>query len=135
MELVGDGTSYTPPINVKQVDLREQSHNGANLKQAEWEERGPQAPSSDLVDLTEFAAAVKSLRTCENATSGKPPMFTLAQSKDGAALAAEYAASRGRLYTWLLAKGVGNGDGVALPDLSELDDQSLIDLATTTAGL
>lgn len=124
MELVGAGTSYTPPSVV--IEAR---------KDMIHIEHKPQAPSSDLVDLPEFAAAVKKLRTCEQATSGAAPKFTQAQAKDGAALAAEYAASRGRLYAWLLEKGVGNGDGVSLPDLSELDDHGLIDLATATAGL
>ena len=117
-EVKARGTSYTPPA-AKPIDVTPAT----------------QAPSSDLVDLPEFAAAVKKLRDCEHNTSGKPPVFMQSQAKDGAALAAEYAASRERLYMWLVEKGVGNGDGVTLPDLSELDDQSLIDLAHATAGL
>jgi len=89
----------------------------------------PQAPSADLVDLPEFAAAVKRLRETERTTSGDPPKFTQMQAKDGAALAIEYAASRGRLHAWITSKVD------AAPSLEELDDQSLIDLAYATAGL
>ena len=113
MELVGAGTSYTPPVAPKPIDVTPAT----------------QAPSSDLVDLPELAAAVKRLRACESGTSGKPPVFMQSQAKDGAALAAEYAASRGRLHTWVTSKVD------AAPSLEELDDQSLIDLATATAGL
>ena len=86
-------------------------------------------PSSDLVDVSEFAAAVKRLRECESSTSGTPPKFTVAQSKDSAALAAEYATSRGRIHAWIASKVDG------APSLEELDDQGLIDLAYATAGL
>ncbi len=74
-------------------------------------------------------ASLKKLRDCEHNTSGKPPMFTQTQAKDGAALAAEYAASRGRVYTWI------TGKIDTAPALEELDNQGLIDLAYATAGL
>lgn len=83
----------------------------------------------------ELAATVKKLRDCERSTSGEPPKFTQKQAADNAALSAEHVDSRRRLYIWLVDRGVGNGDGVALPDLSELDDQGLIDLAIATKGL
>ncbi len=110
-ELVGAGTSYTPP---SQVIIQKPM---------------PVAPSSDLIDLPEFAAAVKRLRDCERTTAGEPPTFTRAQAKDGAALEFEWIDSRRRLYTWITSKVD------AAPGLEELDDASLIDLATATAGL
>ncbi len=104
-EVRGAGTSYTPPTT----------------------------PMPTILDATpvdtNFAAAVKKLRDCESNTSGTPPPFTRAQAKDGAALATEYAASRGRLYTWITSKVE------AVPSIEELDDQGLIDLAYATAGL
>lgn len=113
-EVRSAGVSYTPPAIAASVLAH------------------PVRQTQPDPDLT---IAVKKLRKCERATSGEPPVFTQDQAKDSAVLAAEYAASRGRLYTWLVEKGVGNGNGVTLPDLSELDDQSLIDLATATARL
>lgn len=94
----------------------------------------PQAPSADLVDLPEFAAAVKRLRECERAVSVEPPPFVWSKKQGMGALALERSASMSRLYTWLLAQT--DADAVhQLPSLEELDDQGLIDLAYATAGL
>ena len=119
--LAGDGMSYVPPAVVVRNAFDDPIKVAKDLK--------IQAPSSDLVDLSEFAAAVKALRKCERETSGHPPEFMQSQAEDSALLAAEYAASRGRLYTWITSKVD------ASPSLEELDDASLIDLATATAGL
>lgn len=88
-----------------------------------------QAPKTAPQPNPSIAAAVKELRDCERATSGEPPKFSQAQAKDSAALAAEYAASRERIYGWLNVKIE------RAPALSELDDQGLIDLAIATKGL
>lgn len=100
--LVGDGASYVPP---KQTVVHVEA---------------------DYPTDPNLAAAVKKLRDCERATSGEPPKFTQTQAKDGAALAAEYAASRNRLYIWIAGKVEG------IPAIEELDDQGLIDLAIAT---
>ncbi len=126
------GPIYTPEELGAQVDEAGDVVPGANYMPPQLPE--PQivvqtAPSSDLIDLPEFAAAVKALRACERGTSGDPPKFTQAQAKDGAALASEYAASRHRIYTWITSKIE------AAPSIEELDDKSLIDLAHATAGL
>ncbi len=118
-EVRSTGTSYTPPVAPKPIDV-------TPIKQA---------PSSDLVYLPQFAHAVKLLRACERGTSGEPPKFTQVQAKDSAALAAEYAASRGRIYAWLVTKNDGDPSSVTAPSLEELDDQGLIDLAYATAGV
>lgn len=113
--LVGDGTSYVPPTTIAPHIIEARPVHTAT--------------SSDLVDLPELATAVKRMRKCERATSGEPPAFTQAQAKDAAALEFEWIDSRRRLYTWITSKVD------AAPSLEELDDASLIDLATATAGL
>ena len=131
LELVGAGTSYTPPAVV--IDARKEPiHIEHRSVQPAPVERGTMYIGGDNLAI---AAAVKRLRTCEGDTIGAVPVFTQKQAKDSAALELEWIDARRRLYDWLVSKGVGNADGVTLPDLSELDDQGLIDMATITAGL
>lgn len=86
-------------------------------------------PADDLIDLPEFAQAVKKLRECERAIIEEPPSFTWNKKQGRQALELEWIDSRRRLYTWLTTKID------AAPALEELDDAGLMDLAYAAAGL
>lgn len=86
-------------------------------------------PPDDLIDLPEFATAVKKLRERERAIIEEPPPFVWNKKQGRGPLELEWIDSRRRLYTWLTSKID------AAPSLEELDDKSLMDLAYAAAGL
>lgn len=86
-------------------------------------------PSTADNELVALAATVKRLRECERVVSSEPPPFTWSKKQGRDPLENEWIDARRRLYTWITSKVD------AAPSLEELDDQSLIDLATATAGL
>lgn len=113
MDLIGNGASYTPPVQV--------------IDAPAVESPPPSPPAAD--DLAQLAEAVKKLREAERQVAAEPPAFTWNKKQGKAALEAERQASRGRLYDWLTSKAQG------FPPLDELDDVNLVDVVLTTAGL
>lgn len=146
------GPIYTPEELGAQVDEAGDVVPGANYAPPQMPD--PQSVVTETIVIAEgkqpkptpikqqvdtLADEVRALRKAEREIVAEPPTFTPDKKWELEQLRAELTTqaidSRMRLYTWLVDKGVGNGDGVTLPDLSELDDQSLVDLAYATAGL
>lgn len=89
-------------------------------------EQPPTLPAEDTADLQ---ATIKALRACERAVAAEPPAFVWNKSKGKAALETERHASRERIYTWLVSTS-GNQ-----PEIEDVDDKALTDLAYAAAGL
>jgi len=87
-------------------------------------------------DLAQLAESVKKLRECERTVTTEPPAFTWNKKQGRLPLEDQYIASRMRLYAWLREHTVADSaSDKLLPDLAELDDQGLMDLAYAAAGL
>ncbi len=121
MELVGAGTSYTPPAVVVHSAFDDPVKVAKDFKI-----HGAPVPVDDLAAL---AASVKALRECERTVSDEPPPFAWSKKQGRDPLENEWIDARRRLYTWITSKIEGS------PNLDELDDKSLIELAYATAGL
>ncbi len=115
MELVGAGTSYTPPAIAPVV--------------IEAQPIAPTGAHGPIDDLAALAASVKKLRECERAVASEPPAFTWSKKQGGDVLENEWIDARSRVHDWITSKVDG------APFLSTLDDASLIDLAYATARL
>jgi hypothetical protein len=124
LEMIGNGASYVPPAPV--MPAAPATVDTSTGEVTTITTSGAHGPVDDLAQL---ADAVKRLRDAERQIVSEPPAFTWGKKQGKAALEAEHANSRDRLYNWLTSKV----DAVLA--LDELDDKSLIDVAYTTAGL
>lgn len=110
-EVVSKKASYNPPVS------------------APAPAPAPEAPHADTSHGSALGASVKSLRECELTVIGSQPAFTRGMANNARALDQEHRRVRDRIHAWITTKIDG------APDLSELDDKALSDLAYATAGL
>ncbi len=80
-EVQARGAAYTAPAP-RAIELREQTHNGANLKQADWETRQTDAPICDVCGTVGRKSKKGSGHYCPNKSAHDGTWYTIPEAVD-----------------------------------------------------